>query len=139
MVDGQIKLWRAVSSGNSELAEIAKEDIHENIKSYGMPSKSGRANGLYLVCEGVHVGKIVRRLGESFDLDSQASTVPLWVVQQVRVQGKGRKYVEQIEDLVFSVSGKALALIYEQEADRAKGNAQMTSRRKEYADKYMNY
>lgn len=138
-VDGQVKLWRAVSSGKSGLAEIAEEDIHENIKSYGMPLKAGRANGLYMVCEGVHVGKIVRRLGESFDLNSQASTAPLWVVQEVRVQGKGKKYVEQIEDLVFSVSGKVLALIYEQEADRATGNAQMGNRRKEYAEKHMDY
>lgn len=138
-VDGQVKPWRAVSSGNAGLSEIAKEDIHENIKSYGMPSKPGRANGLYMICEGVHVGKTVRRLGESFELNSRASVAPLWVVQEVRVQGKGKKYVEEIQDCVLSVSGNALALIYEQEGDRAIGNAQMTTRRELYAKTHMNY
>lgn len=138
-VDGQVKLWRAVSSGNAGLAEIPEEDIHENIKSYAMPAKPGRANGLYIICEGDHIGKTVRRLGESFDLNSQSSTAPLWVVQEVGVQGKGRNYVEQIQDLVFSVSGNVLALIYEQEGNRATGNAQLASRHEEYAKKYMNY
>lgn len=103
-VDGQVKAWKAVRSEDAGLSEIVEEDIHDNIKSYGMPSKPGRANGLYMICEGVHAGKTVHRLGESFELNSRAS-VPLWVVQEVRVQGKGRKYVEQIQDLILRVSG----------------------------------
>lgn len=138
-VDGQVKPWKAVSSGNAGLSEIVEKDIHETIRSYGMHLKPAWANGLYMVCEGVNVGKTVHRLGESFEVNSQASVAPFWVVQEVHVQGKGRKYVEEIKDLVFSVSRTALALIYEQEGDRATGNAQMTSRREEYARKNMNY
>lgn len=138
-VDGQVKPWKAVSSGNAGFSEIAEEDIHETIKSYGMPLKPARANGLYMVCEGVNVGKTVRRLGESFEVNLQASVAPFWVVQEVHVQGKGRKYMEEIKDLVFSVKGNALVLIYEQEGDRAIGNAQMASRREDYARKYMKY
>ena len=55
------------------------------------------------------------------------------------MQGKGRKYVEKIQDVVFNVNGNALALIYEQEGDHATGNVQMASWCEEYAKKNMNY
>lgn len=100
----------------------------EGIWSLGV-TKPFKAAGLYLVCEGDHIGKLVHHASEYYSENMEHYKDPLWTVQVVSIVKVNGKYVETVltDYPHFHLRGTALAEVHESREQRAAGNAAMTS------------
>ncbi|KAE9393138.1 hypothetical protein BT96DRAFT_944159 [Gymnopus androsaceus JB14] len=118
---------------------IQVQDLVEDFRSYGV-TKPFRAAGLYLVCEGDHIGKLVRRASEYYGNNGELYKDPLWTVQVVSVVKENGKFVETImmDYPRFHLRGASLAEVHESRERRTSGNAAMTVLREQRDHVYTN-
>ncbi|KAE9387644.1 hypothetical protein BT96DRAFT_1004926 [Gymnopus androsaceus JB14] len=118
---------------------IQVQDLVEDFCSYGV-TKPFRAAGLYLVCEGDHIGKLVRRAWEYYGNNGELYKDPLWTIQVVSVVKENGKFVKTImmDYLRFHLHGASLAEVHESREQRTSGNAAMTVLREQRDHVYTN-
>jgi len=114
-------------SASGHKRPIQVQDLVEGFRSYGV-TKPFKAAGLYLVCEGDHIGKLVRRASEYYGNNMEHFRDPLWTVQAVSVVKDNGKYIETIltDYPRFHLRGASLAEVHESRERRTAGNAAMT-------------
>ncbi|KAE9387387.1 hypothetical protein BT96DRAFT_1005179 [Gymnopus androsaceus JB14] len=114
-------------SASGHKRQIRPQDLVDGFRSYGV-KKPFKAAGLYLVCEGDHIGKLVRRASEYFGDNMEHYRDPLWTVQVVSVAKENGKHVEtiQLDYPQFHLCGASLAEVYEPRERRKAGNEAMT-------------
>ncbi|KAE9383947.1 hypothetical protein BT96DRAFT_1008606 [Gymnopus androsaceus JB14] len=118
---------------------IQVQDLVEDFRSYRV-TKPFRAAGLYLVCEGDHIGKLVHRASEYYGNNGELYKDPLWTVQVVSVVKENGKFVETImmDYPRFHLHGASLAEVHESRERRTSGNAAMTVLREQRDHVYTN-
>ncbi|KAE9385183.1 hypothetical protein BT96DRAFT_950019 [Gymnopus androsaceus JB14] len=101
---------------------IQVQDLVEDFRSYGV-TKPFKAAGLYLVCEGDHIGKLVRCASEYYGNNGALYKDPLWTVQVVSVVKENGKFVETImmDYPRFHLRGASLAEVHESRERRTSG------------------
>lgn len=123
VVNGLTEAYEA--TGHKQV--INPQDLVEEFCSYGV-TKLFKAAGLYLVCKGDHIGKLVRRASEYYGPKMEHYKDPLWMVQVVSVIKESGKYIETIQTdyACFHLRGTSLAEVHETRERRTAGNAAMT-------------
>ncbi|KAF9059898.1 hypothetical protein BDP27DRAFT_1430731 [Rhodocollybia butyracea] len=102
-----------------------------SLKLKGSPT----ANGLYLICQGQHTGKLTRRVNYilAHPADPANDTWVLQVVRCVWIQGKGLDHKEFIlaQEPLLRLNKQALALVHETDKEKAQANTMMSTLRLE--------
>ncbi|KAE9389549.1 hypothetical protein BT96DRAFT_946764 [Gymnopus androsaceus JB14] len=106
-------------SASGHKRPIQVQDLVEGFRSYGV-TKSFKAAGLFLVCEGDHIGKLVRRASEYYGNNMEHFCDPLWTIQAVSVVKDNGKYIDTIltDYPCFHLRGASLAEVHESREQR---------------------
>jgi hypothetical protein len=94
---------------------------------------STTANGLYLICQGEHAGKLTRRVNyiQAYPPDQDQD---IWVLQVVRCVWRRARILDHEESIVaqerlLRLRKGILALVHEADRERAQANAMMATLR----------
>ncbi|KAJ3740888.1 hypothetical protein DFH05DRAFT_1528682 [Lentinula detonsa] len=90
------------------------------VKSNTLPDVPTRAMGLYIVVEGVHVGKLTRRVGRVANPDGRNGwDWKLQVVRLTKLDGKGDKHNQElVDEPLIVVHRDCLIPVYEGRGDK---------------------